>query len=272
MWTSAFAAIAIGAFLGAVGSASAIQAPKLLHRLTVSKEKNVGYERDKFAPWIDANGNGCDTRDEVLYRQNRAHGKHCGDDKGKWVSAYDGVHFNDASDLDIDHMVPLAEAWGSGARTWKPYTRERYANDLYGYDLIAVSASSNRSKGDSDPAEWLPPKASYVCRYDAHWVAVKYRWKLTIDKREKRAISKRFKRCSSSSLKVTKTKQANVKQSKLVKPSDKPKHPSGGGGTDPRFGTCAEAIDHGYGPYYRGRDKEYGWYRDADSDGVVCEK
>lgn len=260
------AVLSIGAISASSVGASAATAPGLLKKLTVSKEQNAGYDRGKFNLWIDADGNGCDTRDEVLYRQNHAQDKHCGDDKGKWNSAYDGVRFNDSSDLDVDHMVPLAEAWGSGGNNWKPYARERFANDLYGYDLIAVSASSNRSKGDSDPAEWLPPKHSYICRYVAHWVAVKYRWKLTIDQREKRVISKRFKNCPNGSLKLRKTKQANVKQSKPAKPH----HPTGGG-TDPRFDTCGEAIDHGYGPYYRGRDREYDWYRDSDSDGIVCE-
>jgi hypothetical protein len=79
--------------------------------------------------------------------------------------------------FDIDHLSPLAEAWDSGAWAWDADTRMRYADDLDDpRSLIAVSASANRSKGDQDPAEWMPPAASYACTYITDWVAVKTRW------------------------------------------------------------------------------------------------
>lgn len=260
-------AFAVCAVVGLVlaPSVSATSAPSLLKKLTVSAENSRGYDRDKFHIWIDADGNGCDTRQEVLFRQNLRAGKHCGDQKGRWVSAYDGEKFTDESSLDADHVVPLAEAWGSGARSWGAQTREDFANDLWKFSLIAVSASSNRSKGDSDPAEWLPPKKSYDCRYTARYVSVKYRWKLTVDAREKRAIAGIFKDCSSGSLKLPSIKRAAVRPSKPTRPTK----PSGD--TDPRFDTCTEAEAAGYGPYRRGVDEEYGWYEDRDGDGLVCE-
>jgi hypothetical protein len=95
----------------------------------------------------------------------------------------------DPSQLDVDHMVPLAEAWGSGARRWTTEVREAFANDLgYAGSLIAVTASSNRSKGDQDPAEWLPPRTAYRCTYVSEWIAVKWRWRLTIDKTEQASL------------------------------------------------------------------------------------
>ncbi|HEX7474251.1 MAG TPA: HNH endonuclease family protein, partial [Candidatus Limnocylindrales bacterium] len=96
----------------------------------------------------------------------------------------------DSSKLDIDHVVPLAEAWDSGAYRWDAARRRAFANDLgVSWSLIAVSAASNRSKGDKDPAEWLPPLASYRCQYLAVWVAIKTRWNLAVDAAEKSAIA-----------------------------------------------------------------------------------
>lgn len=238
-------------------------APGLLSKLPVAAEKPAGYDRDLFNHWITVPGRDCDVRDFVLFRQNQQRPRVCGAETGLWTSAYDGTKLRRSSQLDIDHMVPLAEAWGSGARSWKPQQREAFANDLYPRSLIAVSLSSNRSKGDSDPAEWLP-RAAYICRYVANWTAVKYRWRLTVDSREKRTLSQRFSRCPKSSLRLPTIKRAQVPASQ------------GGGGnpgkTDPRFATCTAAIAAGYGPYRKGIDPEYEWYTDGDGDGTVCEK
>jgi len=115
---------------------------------------------------------------------------------GEWVSAFDGVRTTDPSTFDVDHFVPLKEAWDSGAHAWDNTRRERFANDLdYAGSLIAVSASSNRSKGASDPAEWLPPNASYHCQYVITWVEVKLRWQLSADAAEVAALRKYGARC-----------------------------------------------------------------------------
>ena len=91
--------------------------------------------------------------------------------------------------LDIDHFVPLSEAWKSGAWRWNASTREAYANDLgYPLSLIAVTASTNRQKSDSDPAEWMPPFSAYRCTYVSTWIAVKWRWRLTADPLELAAL------------------------------------------------------------------------------------
>ncbi len=108
---------------------------------------------------------------------------------GRWYSYYDDVYVDGAKGLDIDHMVPLAESWDSGARDWDAARREAYANDL-GEDvpLIAVTARSNRSKSDQDPAEWMPTDADAACRYAYEWISVKTRWGLSVDEAEAEAL------------------------------------------------------------------------------------
>jgi hypothetical protein len=115
-------------------------------------------------------------------------GAGCKISKGKWVSWYDGRTWTRPSDVDIDHMVPLKEAWDSGARLWSATDRMRYANDLsFGSTLVAVTDNVNASKGERDPADWMPSRAK--CRYATQWVRVKYRWHLSIDGREKNKLS-----------------------------------------------------------------------------------
>jgi hypothetical protein len=163
----------------------------LLRSLAIAPEKPSGYDRDLFPHW-DYIGNGCDVRDLVLIaeaREGPSTGDSCPVGRGRWFSAFDGVTIRDPSQLDIDHMVPLAEAWGSGARRWTTSVREAFANDVgYSRSLIAVTASSNRSKGDQDPAEWLPPRTAYRCTYVSDWIAVKWRWRLNVDSREEGAL------------------------------------------------------------------------------------
>ncbi|MBZ5737613.1 HNH endonuclease family protein [Nocardioides mangrovi] len=159
--------------------------------LPVAAEVRTGYSRDLFVHWVDADGDGCDTRDEVLISEAEEAptvGSGCSLSGGRWYSYYDGVSQTSASALDIDHMVPLAEAWDSGARSWSAATRQSYANDLGDYrTLVGVTAALNRSKGDQDIAEWLPPQQQ--CRYLREWVAVKHRWSLSVDSAEKSAMT-----------------------------------------------------------------------------------
>lgn len=159
-----------------------------------TEEDRTGYTRSKFKHWNggDDAGDGCNTRAEVLLAEAvvvptvEAGCKLTG---GTWVSYYDGQEVTAAGSLDIDHMVPLAEAWDSGASAWTAARREAYANDQ-GADvsLVAVTARTNRSKSDQDPAEWMPPSPQAQCRYVGEWVATKLRWGLTADDRELQAL------------------------------------------------------------------------------------
>ena len=174
-------------------------AASVLASLPVRSEVRTGYDRDLFRHWVDADGDGCDTREEVLLEESLTPTQTttgCRVTSGSWSSAFDGVTTRDPSSFDVDHMVPLAEAWDSGAREWSAATRQAFANDLgYAGSLIAVSASSNRSKGDRDPAEWLPPSISYRCTYVTTWIAVKYRWSLSVDPVERTALQSAVTSC-----------------------------------------------------------------------------
>lgn len=246
----------------------------LLSQLTVAGEHNTGYTRSRFQTWIDADHDGCNTRYEVLITEavRKPHvGASCRLTGGKWFSKYDGVTTTDPSTFDIDHLVPLAEAWASGAYRWNADTRKRYANDLgYAPDLIAVSAHSNRSKGEKEPQAYLPPRKSYDCTYMANWVAVKWRWHLKVNSAEKVFLTSHLSTCGWPS--VVKPGRPRIGTASTSTTTSGSTGTSGSSsGTDPRFGTCTEAKSYGYGPYYRGVDEEYYWYIDRDGDGIVCE-
>ena len=156
-----------------------------VRQLPVRVETRAGYDRDRFRLWVDADDDCRDTRDEVLAAESRVRVRGCDITQGRWRSYYDGLTWSRSSDVDIDHLVPLAEAWDSGARRWNSGTRERYANDLGDRRaLVAVTDNVNQSKSDQDITEWLPQLSR--CRYLREWVAVKTRWSLTVDRRELR--------------------------------------------------------------------------------------
>lgn len=240
------------------------QARKQLRMLAVRPEIGLEYDRDLFNHWI-TQPSGCDTRDTVLARQDQT-GQRCGAASGAWFSVYDGEQLSDPGDLDVDHMVPLSEAWDSGAARWNSARREAFANDLYPFALIAVSASSNRSKSDQDPGEWLPDFRPFLCQYTARWIDVKLRWNLSIDRAEAAALRGLVANCPTRSLRL----DISWNRRPVARPRANPKAVKPGRG-DPRFSSCASAIAAGYGPYRRGQDPEYGDYTDGDGDGTVCE-
>ncbi|WP_329368803.1 HNH endonuclease family protein [Streptomyces sp. NBC_00669] len=178
-----------------------------INSIPTAAEHRTGYTRDAFHLWIDADHNGCNTRQEVLIAQAVTAptvGPRCSLTGGSWRSYYDDTTVTSAHQLDIDHVVPLAEAWDSGAWTWTADRRERYANDLAGgRSLIAVTAHANRSKGDDDPAEWMPPAADAQCTYAADWVRMKLRWNLTADTAEKTALARIAASCSTTTVAYT---------------------------------------------------------------------
>lgn len=161
----------------------------ILSTIAVQNEYKIGYSRSLFKHWIDANGNGCDTREEVLIAESQSKAQvdayGCKVIEGDWFSLYDNVIHTNPSDLDIDHMIPLKEAWDSGAWNWTAAQRQTFANDLSdSRALIAVTAGQNRSKSDRDPSNWIPPQKSYICTYLSEWVAIKARWNLSMDQSE----------------------------------------------------------------------------------------
>ena len=166
--------------------------------LRVEAEHVGGYKRTLFANWYDADGDGCNTRQEVLIAESIIPAKISAKCKvtGKWFSVYDRVTTTDSSSFDIDHMVPLKEAWDSGAWNWNEDQRKKFANDLdKSFFLIAVTASSNRSKGERDPAEWMPTSARYRCEYARIWVKIKRAWDLSVDPTENTFLKSTLARC-----------------------------------------------------------------------------
>lgn len=174
---------------------------ELLRQLVIADEYPNGYDRDLFRHWVDDDRDGCNARREVLKIEAveaPVVGSECELIGGLWYSAYDGVITDDDGEFDIDHMVPLKEAWDSGAHAWDSDRRRAFANDLdLPQALIAVSRSSNRSKSDRDPADWLPSLTSYHCQYIQDWIVVKIKWELSVDAREFAALRSVASGCES---------------------------------------------------------------------------
>ncbi|MER5988875.1 HNH endonuclease family protein [Streptomyces sp. NPDC001787] len=172
--------------------------------LPLAAESREGYQRTAFRHWIDEDHDSCSTRAEVLIAESRVPATiepGCKVTAGSWFSYYDQLTVTEPGALDIDHMVPLAEAWDSGASQWTAARRQAYANDLGSErSLVAVTARTNRSKADQDPATWLPPAADSHCTYAADWVATKLRWQLTVDQEEAAALNEVAATCGPTPL------------------------------------------------------------------------
>ncbi|NMO52228.1 HNH endonuclease [Actinoplanes sp. TBRC 11911] len=179
----------------APGDGSSVESQ--LDSLQVAKAGSMkGYTREKFPHWRST-GENCDVRDSVLKRDGtKVKLSGCNVVAGTWKSIYDGKVLDSPTKVDIDHMVPLANAWRSGAAAWTTDKRSDFANDLDDPQLVAVSAGSNRSKGDQDPSTWKPPAKASWCEYAEDWIAVKAHWKLTVTTAEKSALSDMLGACT----------------------------------------------------------------------------
>ncbi|GAA2509502.1 HNH endonuclease family protein [Streptomyces thermolineatus] len=176
---------------------SAATARAYLADLTVTPEPpRTGYSRGQFPHWAIISGT-CNTREIVLQRDGTGvvTNASCAATSGSWYSPYDGATWHAASDVDIDHLVPLAEAWDSGAKTWTLAQRRAFANDLIRPELVAVTDDVNEAKSDQDPGTWLPPLTTYRCTYARAWVQVKHHYGLTVDSREKNALATALAAC-----------------------------------------------------------------------------
>ncbi|ESZ92722.1 secreted protein [Sclerotinia borealis F-4128] len=155
-----------------------------------------GYARNLFPTWSTISGT-CNTRETVLKRDgtNVVVNSACASTSGSWISPYDGATWTAASDLDIDHMVPLSNAWKAGASAWTTEQRRAFANDLVNPQLLAVTDNVNESKGDRGPEAWKPPLASYWCTYAKMWIKVKSVYDLTVTTEEKAALTTMIATC-----------------------------------------------------------------------------
>jgi len=156
----------------------------------------AGYSRARFGGGWASAGEGCDTRDRVLLRDGAGVQTGAGCRlTGSWTSPYDGVVITVARDVDIDHVVPLGHAWMTGARGWSATKRKQFANDLADPQLVAVTEHSNRSKGDSPPDEWKPPRHAIWCVYARWWIDIKTVWQLTVTGPERTALRAMLRGC-----------------------------------------------------------------------------
>ena len=152
------------------------------------------YDRDDWDHWKDADGDCQDARQEVLIAESSVtvtftDSRMCKVASGKWTDSYTGEVAEDPSKLDVDHMVPLANAHDSGGHAWDDDRKAQYANSLnYPGHLIATTASANRSKGRKGPDEWRPPDQAYWCQYAIDWIVIKKDWGLTATEAESAAL------------------------------------------------------------------------------------
>ncbi|HVG48087.1 MAG TPA: HNH endonuclease family protein [Rubellimicrobium sp.] len=182
-------------------TADVTEALALLERIPVRVEQPRGYDREAWAHWLGEDGDCQDARQEVLAAESlepvRWDVEGCDVTVGLWRDAYTGETYRDPQALEVDHVVPLAEAHRSGGRDWTPGQRAAFANDLGDpRSLVAVSASANRSKGDQGPEEWLPSDPAARCGYVAIWVAVKVHWSLAMDERERINVGNLLRACA----------------------------------------------------------------------------
>lgn len=168
----------------------------------VSNESTIVYVRNEYLPyWADIDQDCQDTRQEVLISESKIevglNESGCKVISGSWLDPYTGQTFKDPSELDIDHVVPLYEAHFSGAMEWTQDHKRQYSNDLSNPNtLIAVYNGANRSKGSSDPENWMPPNNAFHCEYITMWIDVKSQFNLEMDERESNFIENKLEECA----------------------------------------------------------------------------
>ena len=166
----------------------------------------TGYARSQFPHWSDPDRNGCDARNDTLKRDLtqisfKSGTRDCKVLTGQLLDPFSGkvITFSSTkSNIDIDHVVALSNAWQTGAAYFDKTKRQQIANDPL--NLLAVDFSLNRQKGDGDAATWLPPLKSYRCDYVGRQIAVKAKYGLWVTQPEKGAIIKLLEMCEGQKL------------------------------------------------------------------------
>ena len=249
--------------------------PELVISVSSVRGGIPAYDRDDWRHWIDEDGDCQNARHEVLIEESQAavtftSDRECQVDAGQWFGAFTAMTVMEASKLDVDHLVPLANAHHSGGWAWTAERKKEYANSLDdpGH-LIAVTAAANRSKGAKSPDEWRPPNESYWCEYAVAWIAVKQTWELSATPQEVEALEEMLGTCASHP-RLT------------VRPADPPPapaEPTSNPTAADTYANCEEAEEAGeqrvQGTNGTGRgfpQSKVPSAGDGDGDGIVCEK
>ena len=240
------------------------------------------YDRDEWRHWIDEDRDCQDTRQEALIEESTSPVEYKDSDQckvasGEWTGPYTGERFTDPSDLDIDHMVPLANAHRSGGWLWSASRRRDYANDLsYKGHLIAAQSAANRAKGAKGPEEWRPPDPDYWCQYATDWIAIKNNWKLTATEAEASSLSEMLGACSPPIALTTVESAEPQPQAPALTRAAQPIAPPA---SDRVYDSCDEAEAAGEERVQGSQGNGRGFLAsmvpsasDRDGDGVVCEK
>lgn len=156
------------------------------------------YDRSEWPHWVDEDGDCQDTRAEILIATSQVpvkfkRNKGCVVTWGEWYDPYTGKTFTKASDLDIDHIVPLKEAHRSGGYAWSRDKRREFANDPE--NLIPVDLSANRAKSDQDPAGWMPENEAFRCEYVLRWIGLKTAYQLETNPEESQTVQDYLDTC-----------------------------------------------------------------------------
>lgn len=198
--------IASGTTVDPEASVDAAKALDLLETIQVKgRAPKTGYTRDEFGPaWADIDHNGCDTRNDILARDLvdktfKPNTNNCVVASGTLADKYTATIINfvrgqdTSSKVQIDHIVPLSDAWQKGAQELSNELREELANDPL--NLMAADGPTNAAKGDSDAATWLPPNKAFRCEYVARQTSVKAKYSLWVTQAEHDSIARTLEGC-----------------------------------------------------------------------------
>ena len=254
--------------------------PVLTITIPAGPYANPIYDRDDWKHWSDLDGDCQKARQEVLIEESLIpvtfkSDRECEVATGRWFAAFTGNTVVDPGDLDVDHLVPLANAHSSGAAHWTPERKEQYANFLSDPDhLIAVTSSANRSKGARGPDEWRPPDETYWCTYATDWAEIKEAWGLWMSEYEAEAVQEMLGTCADPPVVKVIRKQSSAGPGPT--PPGTPVHHEP---VSAVYQSCDEAAAAGEERVLGGKGNGKGFpqamvpsARDGDGDGVVCEK